>query len=648
MASSNSRHNQDAESEQAATGPGSELASNHEAVLNSRQTLSRGKGRAAHAQAWDMQHNSATDTTVLPSEEPPPLPEPVSIRGISSSGRSDTESLGESGPLVHRRESKSAKTAAHLSCTSKRNPERRYTLSTRPYDPAQDVEAMAHYQQQAQAQQIQQMTKRNLGQRYTMSQPPLLRTIPAQQASGMNPVEPDETESESESESQSETNSELERERERRDRNRTARLKDQPSMPSPARRPSPNDHTKHTRPALVRSTRAHVLTSEVDLGYISTSGYVGSHRNTRAVVDRPRTNSPPANRSRASLPTTVPRSRTKATTGSSGTASHKYIMEDRVGRRKEYLTKDQYNKMIRRYEVQKLEDQEMQDRIEAYQQHVRGTRPQELSAEDIRTAVGDARSKRLFETAKKDGSKIESGDTVLHVYGDARVEMRQGEDGTPAFILGNTFGNDRDSAYYSSKSSRSRISRGKDTSTEENDGYEKELPVSDRSIVPGIGAIPLSPSSRTADSLVHNPYPETPYNMLEMASALETVSPRFDVADTPLYIRELEETPGHAHAIAVQSNDITPSFPEPTSDASVLRSASMPEHGQGIFWINGKAGSGKSTLMKFLADHEQSDMHRMSNADGTVPYTDASHSYVSEDLAKIPPLGPHLFGPKPH
>lgn len=29
------------------------------------------------------------------------------------------------------------------------------------------------------------------------------------------------------------------------------------------------------------------------------------------------------------------------------------------------------------------------------------------------------------------------------------------------------------------------------------------------------------------------------------------------------------------------------------------------EFGDGIYWINGKAGSGKSTLMKFLYDHEQ-------------------------------------------
>ncbi|TKA83739.1 hypothetical protein B0A55_00086 [Friedmanniomyces simplex] len=35
------------------------------------------------------------------------------------------------------------------------------------------------------------------------------------------------------------------------------------------------------------------------------------------------------------------------------------------------------------------------------------------------------------------------------------------------------------------------------------------------------------------------------------------------------------------------------------------------ESGLGIFWINGKAGSGNSTLMKFLADHEQTmDMLR--------------------------------------
>lgn len=34
-------------------------------------------------------------------------------------------------------------------------------------------------------------------------------------------------------------------------------------------------------------------------------------------------------------------------------------------------------------------------------------------------------------------------------------------------------------------------------------------------------------------------------------------------------------------------------------------SARWLEFGDGIYWINGKAGSGKSTLMKFLCDHEQ-------------------------------------------
>ncbi|KAK1089082.1 hypothetical protein LTR48_000942 [Friedmanniomyces endolithicus] len=336
----------------------------------------------------------------------------------------------------------------------------------------------------------------------TVAQLPLTQTISARQATSMPGTfpEPESDETDSELASQSETDSEVERqehrqrerERERRDRERRGRAGDSDLMPPPTRRPS--IRKRDIAPAAPVRTpsepRRRVPRPTPEVDYPSSSEYVDSDRTARAVVERPRarTNSSYSGRSRhPSVSTTASSGRTKATTVSSGSGSHKYIIEDRNGRRKEYLSKEQYKELIRRYEVQKNEDQEMQERAEAYQNQIRGRQPPELTAENIRKAErrtsgshisGQSRkssTRSSSKTPKNDGIKIQSGDTVLHVYGDARVEMRQSEDGTPAFIIGSTSGSARDSAYHGSKSSGSQARRRKDTITEEDDGYEKAL-----------------------------------------------------------------------------------------------------------------------------------------------------------------------------
>ncbi|TKA73043.1 hypothetical protein B0A55_08131 [Friedmanniomyces simplex] len=280
----------------------------------------------------------------------------------------------------------------------------------------------------------------------TTAQPPLTRTISARQATNMPGAfpDPESEETESDSASQSETDSEAEREeqrerdRERRDRERRARARDSKLMPPPTRRPSIKE--RNTTPA-VPSRRGPVTPTD------------------QLILLWPQP--PPI------------------------CLYNRIIWSDQGNH--EYLTKEQYHELIRRYELQKLEDQEMQDRAEAYQHQVRGRQPPELTAENIRKAErrtsgshisGHSRKSSNHSSsknAKNDGIKIQAGDTVLHVYGDARVEMRQGEDGTPAFIIGSTAGSGRDSAYHGSKSSGSRISRRKDTITEEDDGYERAL-----------------------------------------------------------------------------------------------------------------------------------------------------------------------------
>ncbi|KAK0306488.1 hypothetical protein LTR01_006346 [Friedmanniomyces endolithicus] len=336
----------------------------------------------------------------------------------------------------------------------------------------------------------------------TVAQLPLAQNISARRATNMPGTfpEPESDETDSESASQSETDSEIERqeyrqrerERERRDRERRGRARDSDLMPPTTRRPSTRERnivpTAPVRTPSEQRRRAPRPTHEVD--YPSSSEYVDSGRTARAVVERPRarTNSSYSGRSRhPSVSTTASSGRTKATTVSSGSGSHKYIIEDRNGRRKEYLSKDQYKELIRRYEVQKNEDQEMQERAEAYQNQIRGRQAPELTAENIRKAErrtsgshisGQSRkssTRSSSKNPKNDGIKIQSGDTVLHVYGDARVEMRQSEDGTPAFIIGSTSGSARDSAYHGSKSSGSQARRRKDTITEEDDGYERAL-----------------------------------------------------------------------------------------------------------------------------------------------------------------------------
>lgn len=297
--------------------------------------------------------------------------------------------------------------------------------------------------------------------------------------------DPESSETESESDVQSETDYEAERERER---ERRARARDSKMMPPPSRRPSIKERKTTTAVPLrmQREPLPRAPRSDTDVDYPSSSDYVDSDRTARAVVDRPRTNSSYSSRSRRqSVSTTASSGRTKATTVSSGSGSGKYIIEDRHGRRKEYLSREQYDELIRRAEQQKREERELEERAEAYQRQVRGRQPPELTAENIRKASqrrqsashvsGHSRkSGHSSKNSKNDGIRIQSGDTVLHVYGEARVEMRPGEDGAPAFIIGST--SSRDSAYHTgSKSSGSRVSRRKDTITEEDGGYEKGL-----------------------------------------------------------------------------------------------------------------------------------------------------------------------------
>ena len=131
-----------------------------------------------------------------------------------------------------------------------------------------------------------------------------------------------------------------------------------------------------------------------------------------------------------------------------------------------YLSKRE-QAAYRQYAHQQLEEERRRkEAIEAYQSIVSGPRGPELTAENIRMQQHSRRGSRSSSRVPgSEGIKIESGGTVIHVYGDSKVEVQPGEDGAPArFVIGSTSG--KDSAYHGSsgKSSSSRIGRSQGSS----------------------------------------------------------------------------------------------------------------------------------------------------------------------------------------
>lgn len=306
--------------------------------------------------------------------------------------------------------------------------------------------------------------------------------------------EPESPESESESESESDTSStdseEEERarkhERERQRDHRRRAQKDKERMPPPLR-PSLNQRKTTTSVPPRPAERTYRRTRSV-----TNYDPVESDRVTRPHESRTRTDSSYSGRSRRqSVSTTTSSGRTPATTISDG--SQRVIVEDRYGRRVAYLPKEVQDDLVRRYEQQKLEEKDLNDRIEAYQNTVRGGEPEKLTAASLekmkqterRTSGSQVsghsrKSSRSSKISKTDGIRIETGGTVLYVHGSANVEMHPGEDGGPARLIINN-SNGMDSAYGGSKSSSSRQGRSRGGSDlarvreEDYGGYERPL-----------------------------------------------------------------------------------------------------------------------------------------------------------------------------
>jgi hypothetical protein len=187
--------------------------------------------------------------------------------------------------------------------------------------------------------------------------------------------------------------------------------------------------------------------------------------------------------------------RTKTTQLSSNTDYSN--IEDRGGRRKSYLSKEDITAR-RRLQAER----ELQDRAATYQRNVGGggLDTHELTAENIRqkdkrkSASHISAGRSSHKTSGSGGGggggvKIQSGETVLHVDGEAQIEMRQSEHGGTAFVIRTAAAPGREKTYLgsSSKGSGSRSERGRErgrsdvrrnTIREENSfdeaGYEKQ------------------------------------------------------------------------------------------------------------------------------------------------------------------------------
>ncbi|CAK4030331.1 Hypothetical predicted protein [Lecanosticta acicola] len=330
-------------------------------------------------------------------------------------------------------------------------------------------------------------------------QPPgIARTMSARRTnerrdSRLLELEPPAADSESVTSDSSEYESEPERHRRRRSSARDSRPREQMTVVRHPKRPSvsqkyytessvPTTSQMRREPSRPREPLRRAPRSDNYYEYPSSPGVNDSDPTQRAMIPRRGTTSSSHSSRRPSVSTTASSGRTKNTSLTSNTDYSsdysKVILEGPNGRRTAYLSKDQQAALSRRARQQQMDDryaeaQRLQEeRVSAYQRAMSGGELHELTAENIKKSQYrksashvSGRSQKSSgsgsQASKADGIKIQLGDTVLHVYGDAKVEMRPGEDGRPAhFFIASSSG--RDSAYTaSSKSSGSRMGRSR-------------------------------------------------------------------------------------------------------------------------------------------------------------------------------------------
>lgn len=273
------------------------------------------------------------------------------------------------------------------------------------------------------------------------------------------------------------------------------RDRDRVLMPPPLRRPSLK--SAKTTPAVSHHSSREPLRraprSDTGLEYIS-SDNMDSDRTARPVIGRRTTPSESSRQSSRdpSIFTSSSSGRTPATDFSNEPRSARYIVEDPDGNRRAYHTREEAESNARRLQQKQ---QKLEDKVLEYQRNMSGAMSSDLTLDNIkRSQQKQSRpsSSRVSGSSKKSGSsklsrtdtsfQIKTGDTVFQLNGDAKIEVRQNEEGGQTLIIGSSSG--RESSYYasSSRSSGSRMGRSrhgsdlggrrrKDTIHEE-DGYE--------------------------------------------------------------------------------------------------------------------------------------------------------------------------------
>ncbi|KAK5170678.1 uncharacterized protein LTR77_005268 [Saxophila tyrrhenica] len=253
--------------------------------------------------------------------------------------------------------------------------------------------------------------------------------------------------------------------------------------------------TQSSRERLHRSSRSGTMGD-----YIYSSDAVDSDRTVRPAIERARTNYSTSTRSsRRPSQSTTTSSRTKSTNLSSLNSGLAGItVEDSRGRRVEYMSlRDRETILAHERSKRWQEDlpppvtssrtrresdhqRRREQAVEDYQDDIRGGPAQVLTAEKLRAAQHPPSSRRresvsgrshhtshsgASKSRRGEGITVESNGTVLHLHGEGTIEVQAGDDGRARLIVNGAGGNgkerERDSAYYGSKSSSSRVGRSR-------------------------------------------------------------------------------------------------------------------------------------------------------------------------------------------
>ncbi|PPJ54970.1 hypothetical protein CBER1_05638 [Cercospora berteroae] len=251
------------------------------------------------------------------------------------------------------------------------------------------------------------------------------------------------------------------------------------------------------RPSASRPDLAYRPRSDPNDQYPSSSEHYDSGTTSKAAVgDRRHTERRNAVDRHSRRPSVASSYDTPPTSLSSGTAYAQAIVEDKYGRRRVYLSKEEVDALTLQREREerreghrdRLEDQILQqERIERYQKDMSaGIERQNLTAADVkqvnrRSTMShvSGRSHKSTTSASKlsrgGGLMIESNGTVLYLEEGIQEIALKAEDGGTRVVIGS--GTGRETSYNGSKSSGSRVGRprtSRSRTLHDEGGYEKD------------------------------------------------------------------------------------------------------------------------------------------------------------------------------